>query len=187
MKKMIKSLVGVFCALFLVTSMALAANTVTNAPTSLFNAGEIGLTLGSGYNVGTAGNVKGSTVFTEPYALNFNAGAFYFPWRNLGFEASVPFYSTKGVSVQEVEVGSVLRLPLSKTTPILKNIAPYVGVGGIYNWQTAQDWAYVGKVGTEFRLNSKWGVFVEGQYRNFELKNFEQGNVSLNGGVRFVF
>ena len=200
MKKFTKMIVGVFCALLLVTSAYSADTAVkasTNTPvavqtvsvpaTSLFNAGEFGLSIGSGYNMGAAGNVSGDTSFTEPYTLNFNAGAFYFPWRNLGVEANVPFYQSQGVSVSEVQAGLLLRLPLAKETPLFKNVAPYVGLGGVYNWQTEQDWAYIGKIGTEIRLNKKWGVFVEGQYRNYELQNWDKGGVSIVGGLKLVF
>jgi len=204
MKKLTKY-VGVVSALIIATS-TYAANTnttvtvSTNAPvvvtsvatnavtlTSLFNAGEFGVSLGSGYTVGAAGAVKPSTAFTQPYTLNFNAGAFYFPWRNLGFEANIPFYQSKGVSVEEVQAGVLLRLPLSKSIVLLKNIAPYIGVSGVYNWKTAQDWAYIGKVGTEVRLNKKWGIFVESQYRENELVNLNKGIVSVGGGLKLVF
>ncbi len=155
---------------------AFAADTNSS---SLFNAGELGLSLGTGYVVDT------SAAFKDPYAVNLQAGAFWFPWRNFGIEAEVPFFSTKGVSVQEVQAGLVARLPLSKSTPVLKNIAPYLGVGGVYNWQTDQDWAYVGKAGVEVRLNKKWGLFGEAQYRD---KDFEfDGQTSVVGGLRFVF
>lgn len=199
MKKFTKMIVGVFAALLLATS-AFAADTAvkaTNAPvavetvkapsTSLFNAGEFGLSLSSGYDVGAANTVNGKTLFSQPYSFNLSAGAFYFPWRNVGFEANVPFYQTKGVSVDEVQAGLLFRLPLSKETPILKNLAPYVGVSGVYNWHDVQDWAYIGKVGVEARLNKKWGIFAEGQYRNYEFQNWGQGSVSVQGGLRLVF
>lgn len=171
-----KKLIALFACAFALTVSAFAADTNS---TSLFNAGELGLSLGTGYTVDRA------AAFQDPYAVNLQAGAFWFPWRNFGIEADVPFFSTKGVSVQEVQAGLVARLPLSKTTPVLKNLAPYVGIGGVYNWQTDQDWAYVGKVGIEARLNKKWGVFAEGQYRD---KDFQlDGQTSLVGGLRFVF
>lgn len=158
-------------------SAAFAADT---KPESLFNAGELGLSLGTGYTVDVA------NAFKDPYAVNLQAGAFWFPWRNFGVEASVPFFSTKGVSVQEVQAGVVVRLPLAKTVPVLRNISPYVGVGGVYNWETDESWAYVGKVGTEVRLNKKWGVFAEGQYRNVNF-DWADGQTSVVGGLRFVF
>jgi opacity protein-like surface antigen len=173
MKKLIVLLTCM--AAFAVTAIAADTNS-----TSLFNAGEVGLSLGSGYTVDRA------DAFKDPYAMNLQAGAFWFPWRNLGIEADVPFYSTKGLSVQEVQAGVVFRLPLSKTTPVLKNIAPYLGVGGVYNWETAENWAYVGKVGAEFRFNKKWGVFAEGQYRNVDF-DWNAGQTSVVGGLKFVF
>lgn len=195
MKNITKWIVGAICALALVTSTFAASNTVATVKSvqtsqsagSLFNAGEFGLSLGSAYELGAAGNINGATAFNQAYTLNFNAGAFWFPTRNIGFEANVPFYQSKGVSVDEVQAGLVLRVPLAKETPLFRNVAPYVGVGGVYNWDTEQNWAYIGKVGAEFRVNKKWGVFVESQYRNYELQNFDKGSVSLVGGLKLVF
>lgn len=152
----------------------------------LFNSKELSLSIGSSYVVDyQASSVK--SAFSAPYDLNFTAGASYFVTRNLGVEAAVPFYQSKGVSVSEAQAGLVFRLPLAKTTPLLKNVAPYVGVGGVYNWQndSSEKWAYIGKAGAEYRLNSKWGVFVEGQYRN---KDFDWGNgaTTIAGGLRLV-
>lgn len=193
---------GIFCAIALVfATSAFAADTVKAGTTvqttaveskSLFNAGEFGLSLATGYDLGSADAVVATggnptQLFGEPYTFNLNAGVFYFPWRNLGFEANVPFYQTKGVSVDEVSAGLLFRLPLAKETPILRNISPYVGASAVYNWQDEQDWAYIGKAGVEFRTNKKWGVFVEAQYRNYEFQNWGQGAVSLNGGLKFVF
>jgi hypothetical protein len=212
MKKLNKLVVGVFCALLLVTSAFAADNNVrvVTAPSlSLFNAGEVGFSLGSSYTVDRGGatvtpapvvnndgcRYEGATVvkhgtissyFHEPYTLNVNGGVFYFPYRNLGLEANVPFYQSKGVSVDEVQAGVVLRLPLAKTTPVFRNLSPYVGVGGVYNWQSSQRLAYVGKAGLEVRLNKKWGVFGEAQYRNADF-TVNHGQTSLNGGLRFVF
>ncbi len=152
----------------------------------MFNAKEFGLAFGTGYSLGQANQISGKTAFNAPYSLNFNAGAFYFPYRNLGVEANVPFYQTKGVSLSEVQAGLVLRLPLAKTVPVFRNFAPYVGVGGVYNWNSAKDFAYTAKVGGEVRLNKNWGVFIESQYRNTDF-NFGQGQTTLNGGLHLVF
>jgi len=190
MNKITKLLAGGLCALALTTIAASAATvnltTPTVTPTSFYNAKEFGLTVGSGYTLGGADTI-GAATFQQPYSFNLNAGAFYFPWRNLGFEASVPFYQTKGVSVSEVQAGLLFRLPLAKETAILKDLSPYVGAGGVYNWNSAQEWAYIGKVGLEFRINKKWGTFVEGQYRNSEFKNWGSGQCSLVGGLHLVF
>jgi len=198
MKKFTKMIVGVFCALALATSAfaadkvvsgtsGVAVESVAAQSTSLFNAGEVGLSLSTGYDVGAANTINGETLFGEPYTFNLTAGAFWFPFRNVGVEANVPFYQTKGVSVDEVQAGLLFRLPLSEDKAILKNVAPYVGLGGVYNWNDAQDWAYIAKVGTEVRLNKKWGIFAEGQYRNHEFQNWGNGAVSVQGGLRLVF
>lgn len=195
MKKYTKLFAGVLCAVALtIATSAFAANTVkagavaqTTAvqSTSLFNAGEYGLSLGTGYALDRA------NLFQSPYSLNATAGAFWYPFRNIGVEVNVPFYQSKGVSVDEVQAGLTLRLPLSKTVPIFRNVAPYVGLDSVYNWQDTTRWAYIAKVGAEFRVNPGWGVFVEGQYRNNQFRNFttslDKGQTSLQGGLRFVF
>lgn len=182
MKKYTKWLVSALCALTLVTT-AFAADTAspTAKPESIFNSGEFGLTLGTGYTLDK------SALFKQDYTLNLNAGAFYFPFRYAGVEVNVPFYQTKGVAVDEVQFGTLFRLPLAKTTPLFRNLSPYIGIGGVYNWQLAQDWAYIGKAGLEFRINKKWGVFAEYQYRNYELKSWDRGQNSLAGGLKLVF
>lgn len=172
MKKLITMIV---CAVALVTT-AVCADT-----NSLFNAREFGVALSSGYVLDTA------APFKQAYGLNANASVSWFQYRNFGVEATVPFYSTKGVSASEVEVGVLARLPLAKTVPVFRNIAPYVGIGGVYNWETDSKWAYIAKAGVEFRLNSKWGVFVEDQFRNDTLKTYDHGQNTLVSGVKLVF
>lgn len=148
---------------------------------SLFNAKEVSVNLGTGYVVDT------SAAFQQEYTFNLAAGTTYFLTKNLGVEAWVPFYTSKGVSVQEVQAGALLRVPLGGADSFFGHFAPYVGVGGVYNWETEEDWAYVAKVGSELRLNKKWGLFVEGQYRNVEFDNWGDGQVNVFGGVKLVF
>lgn len=193
MKKTFKYLVSALCAVMVLATTVMAADpapTATNGPVvvqtvqasdSFFNAKEFGLSLSTGYALDRA------NLFKDAYSVNLEAGAFYFPFRYFGAEVNVPFYSTKGVAVQEVQWGLLARLPLSKSVPVLKSIAPYVGVGGVYNWDTAQDWAYIAKAGVDVRFNSKWGIFVEGQYRNYEVSNWGQGQTSLQSGIKFAF
>ena len=195
MRKYTKMIAGVLFAFAIAfATSAFAADTVkagavaqTSAvqSTSLFNAGEVGVSLSTGYVLDRA------NLFKAPYSLNATAGAFWFPLRNLGVEANVPFYQSTGVSVDEVQAGLVLRLPLAKTTPLFRNVAPYVGFEGVYNWQDAVNWAYIAKAGVDVRLNAKWGLFVEGQYRNNELRNvtttLDQGQTSVQGGLKLVF
>lgn len=167
-------------------SAAVAAAPATDDG-SLFNAKELSLSLGSSYVVDYhAKNVQ--SAFATPYDFNLEAGVAYFPWRNIGIEAWVPFYQTKGVSVSEVQAGLLFRLPLAKTTPFFKDIAPYVGLGGAYNWEndSGANWAYIAKVGAEWRFNKKWGLFAEGQYRNQDF-DWGKGATTIAGGLRLVF
>lgn len=168
-------------ALCLLTVSAVAQT--TNG--GLFNANELSVGLGTSYVADYhATSVKNA--FSTPYNFNLEAGASYFVTRNLGLEAWVPFYATKGASVSEVQAGAVLRLPLSRTVPLFKNVAPYVGLGGAYAWNADAKWAYIAKAGVEFRLNKKWGVFAEGQYRNADLR-LNNGATTAAGGIRLVF
>lgn len=153
-------LVGLVCAGFAGTN-------------SLYNAKEFGLSLATGYGV------KPSAPFQDPYSFNLSAGVHYFPTKVLGFEASVPFYQTKGASVEEVQAGVLVRLPVGF-------VSPYVGLGGVHNWNSEQDWAYVAKAGLEIRTNKKWGVFAEVNYRETDV-DFDNGDVSVRGGLKFNF
>ena len=176
MKKLILTSV-LLCGLLSTAVFAADTNTVSGG---LFNAKEFSLSLGSGYAVDTA------AAFKQPYTVNAQAGAQFFLTRSFGVEAAVPFYASKGVSVSEVQADLVLRLPLSRTAPLFKNIAPYVGAGGVYNWDTAENWAYIGKAGVEFRVNKHWGVFGEWLYRN-NSTTWSAGQNSVGGGLRLVF
>lgn len=178
MRNYTKLIAGVFCALAL--TFATVASAATNEQASLFNKGETGLSLSTGYTVDP------SAAFQSEYAFNLTAGLYHYVTRNIGVEVNVPFYSTKGAAVTEVQAGLLARLPLTSNVPLFKNFAPYVGLGGVYNWNTAQDWAYVAKAGVELRLNPKWGVFAEYQYRNSDF-TWDAGEQRLQGGLKFTF
>jgi opacity protein-like surface antigen len=165
--------------------LAVSAVAATNQSGSLFNAKELQLNLGTSYVVDYQASSVGEA-FASPYDFNLSVGAAYYPWRNLGLEAWVPFYQTKGLAFSEVQAGLVFRLPLAKEVAVFKNIAPYVGLGGAYNWEQDQEWTYIAKVGAEWRFNKKWGLFAEGQYRN---QDFDWGNgaTTIAGGLKLVF
>lgn len=178
MRNYTKLIAGVFCALAL--TFATVASAATNEQASLFNAGETGLSLSTGYTLDPAAS------FQSEYAFNLTAGVYHYVTRNIGVEVNVPFYSTKGVSVSEVQAGLLARLPLTSNVPLFKNFAPYVGLGVVYNWNTVEDWAYVAKAGVEWRANKKWGVFAEYQYRNVDF-DWGKGEARLQGGLKFNF
>jgi outer membrane protein W len=180
-----------------VMALVLATSAVASDTNSLFKANEFSLTASSGYIVDTA------KAFDADYTANLSVGAGYFLTKNFGIDASVPLYQTDGVSVNEVQASLVARLPLQ--TPIVQ-IAPYIGFGAIYSWDantdeysyrvrrktvTAQyddqEWAYVARLGIEGRINSKWGVFAEGQYRNADFESWQDGSVKVIAGLRLVF
>jgi opacity protein-like surface antigen len=177
MRNYSKWIAGVFCALTILSTTAFAA---TNEQASLFNAGETGLTLSTGYTVDP------SAAFQSEYSFNLTAGLYHYLTRNIGVEVNVPFYSTKGASVTEVQAGLLARLPLSSNVPLFRNFAPYIGLGGVYNWNTVQDWAYVAKAGVEVRLNKNWGIFTEYQFRNSDF-NWSKGEQRVAGGLKFTF
>jgi hypothetical protein len=142
---------------------------------SFFNANEFGISLNTGYVL------EPGSAFQQDYVFNLGAGIFYYPCRYVGLEANVPFY-TEGVSVSEVQAGLLGRVPIGP-------IAPYLGASAVYAWDAPEEWAYIAKVGLEFRFNKKIGIFAEGQYRNNEFDDFDwdHGSVSLVGGLRLVF
>jgi opacity protein-like surface antigen len=157
----------------LLMACGLAFSSVAQEKVSLFNAKELGLSLGTGYVVDP------SAAFQQDYSFNLSAGAHYFLNKYIGIEANVPFYSTKGISVTEVQAGLVARLPIGR-------VAPYVGVSTVYNWNSETELAYIARAGLEFRFNPKVGVFAEGQYRNDDF-NWNKGSTSVVGGIRFNF
>ena len=146
-----------------------------DSPDGFFNANEFGVSLNTGYVL------EPGSAFQQDYVFNLGAGIFYFPCRYFGLEANVPFY-TEGVSVSEVQGGVLGRIPIGP-------IAPYIGASAVYAWDAPEEWAYIAKVGLEFRFNKKVGIFAEGQYRNNEFDDFDwdHGSVSLVGGLRLVF
>ena len=152
---------------------------------SLFAAKELSLSLGTGY-VADYNVTSVKDAFADEYEFNLTAGAQYFVTRHFGIEAALPFYQTKGVSVSEVSFGGVARLPLPTKVVVLRNLAPYVGLGAVYGWQAEEHWTYVAKLGLEWRFNPKWGFFAEGQYRNVDFK-FDNGATTAYGGLRLVF
>jgi hypothetical protein len=182
MNKYVKWIVSTACALTLTTAVFAAdtAPVVKEVNPSLFNAGEVGLNLSTGYVV------DWSEPFSKDYTFNLSAGAFWFPWRNVGFEANVPFYQSTGVSISEVNAGLLFRVPLAKEMAVFKCFAPYVGVGGAYDWNANSEWAYVGKAGLEFRTNKKWGIFAECQFRNDSFSEWNTGETSFQGGLRLA-
>lgn len=176
MKKLI-TLIALVAGLVAYRSSAADTNTAT-ATTSVFNGNELSLSLDTAYVVDTtASNVKGA--FSHPYELNLKAGAAYFFTRNLGVEANVPFYNTKdSFTVEEVQAGALFRVPVSR-------FAPYVGLGGVYNWRSTDNWAYIAKAGLEVRLINRVGVFTEANYRN-DTFQLQKGATTVAGGLRIV-
>ena len=156
----------------LVFSIILGVMGATNEP-SLYNAKELSATVSTGYVL------DGQDVFGADYTANVSAGVAYFPTKILGLEANVPFYKSQGISINEVQAGLLVRVPV-------KRFAPYVGIGGAYNWNEVVDVSYIAKGGVEYRFNAGWGVFTEYQYRN-NSATWENGSSSLHGGLRLVF
>lgn len=169
MKKLFLAILITACALLTAT-----AQDNTNSG-QLFNGNELSLSLSSGYSVDNG--------FQDDYTFNFSVGSQYFVTKNLGVEAVLPFYDD-GVTVREVSFGALGRVSL------VRNVATYIGAGACYDWQTKDDnWDYYLKAGLEGRLNSKWGAFLEYQYRVDDVNNqsWNDGNQRVVAGLRLVF
>jgi len=200
MKKMLIALVAFVCCS--------VASVKAAEVEPLFRAGEVGLTLSGGgllnpsdVETVTPGvsydcyqseesldDSNNSTVTRKNghKTVNFTVGAFWFPLKRLGFELNVPVYQNDGVSVEEIQAGLLVRCPLSDTTPVLRRVAPYVGLGGAYNWRDDERWSYIGKGGVEVRLNKNVAVFTEFQYRNNDA-HLDNGSKTVQGGLKVVF
>lgn len=147
---------------------------------SFYSGNELSLSLGSGYTV------DHSAAFKQPYAVNLDGGVQYFFTKNIGVDATVPFYSSKGTSVSDAKAGIVFRVPVWR-------FAPYIGLGADYNWANDKftdakraDFSYVGKAGLEFRFNPYVGVFGEDVYQNNTVDVLKgSGQNTVHGGLRF--
>jgi len=172
-----------------------------NNTNSLFNAGEVGISLDGGYILndypdtksttyttekkGKKTVVKASTVTTDndDYDILARVGVFYFPVKNFGASVFVPIYTTDdGLEVNTVDVALIARIAL------LDAFAPYCKVGTSYQWQN-EEYDYFGAVGVEYRLSMNWGVYSEVNYqvKDFDTNNSENGQTTLRLGVSYVF
>jgi hypothetical protein len=134
--------------------------------TSLFNKNELSLTLGS------------SVELKNDYDVNFAAGLSYFITRNIGIEASVPFYNTGGTTFERVNFG------LNFRAPIARFFAPFVHGGSSWDFKNDEFDYYVG-LGNEFKLNKKWSVLVLTDYK---FKKFDNEGAWQPGvGLRLTF
>lgn len=201
-----KLLIALVACLSVFSVVNVKAAPVTAAP-SLFNAGEVGLTLSSGVSVNPKDAVQTVTVpveserfskYCEPQTetrllrhdghrvVNFTVGGFWFPTKLVGVEANLPVFKEEGLSVEEVQLGLLGRLPLFPTCPVLKHVAPYAGLGTVLNWKEGNTWSYVAKGGLSVRVTRHIEAFGEYQYRNVDFK-WSQGARVVQGGLRFPF
>jgi hypothetical protein len=169
-----KKLYAILLALILCVTAGFAGGT------NHFNGKELSISLGTGYALdGGFSDVKN---FAQKYDLNLNAGASYFVTRYLGIEAEVPFYQTKGVSVDRVSAGPVLRLPL------FDRVAPFIQPNVTYNWHDNK-FSYGAAFGLEERLWKGWGLQ---QFANYGVSSFsadalKHGNWSLGAKLTLQF
>jgi len=208
MKKLLIAIV-VCLSVFSVVNVKAADVTRPVAP-SLFNAGEVGLTLSSGVSVNPKDSVRtvpGPVVddFIERKycpsentpeqvvrskghrTVNFTVGGFWFPTKLVGVEANLPIFNEEnGVHVDEVQAGLLLRLPLFEKCPVLRHVAPYAGLGTVLNWQEGNTWSYVAKGGLSVRVVKHVELFGEYQYRNVDF-HWSQGSRVVQAGLKFPF
>lgn len=156
--------------LFLTTiaALTLVASTVLGAEqTGLYTANEFSAALSSAVQLG------------HSYDANLSGNVQYFITKNIGLDATLPFYQTSGISVDHVAFGGVFRLPISI-------FAPYAGAGAVYNWQDS-NWGGYAKAGVELRVRKYWGIFGQAEYDFSDVNSsFTKGTWLVGGGVRLV-
>lgn len=168
---MIKYTLSLLTALGL---LCVSASGQTTAPVSLYNANELSIGLGTGYQV------QGG--FSDNYTFNLTAQASYYPFKYLGIATELPFYTGDGVSVREVGLSLIGRVP------VYKGLAFQTSLGSYYAWE-AKEFNYFVEPALQYRFNPKWGVTVGGQYRIADFKDFsyDQGQWSLRTFVTLNF
>jgi len=205
MKKLLIALIACL-SVFSVVNVKAAPSPVVP---SLFNAGEVGLTLSSGCLVNPPDSVRTVEVPNEversykychpqnetrtlrsegDRTVNLTVGAFWFPTKLVGLEANVPIYKSTDdrLQVDEVHAGLLLRAPLFEKCPVLRHVAPYGGLGTVLNWQEGNTWSYVAKAGLEVQVVKHVRAFGEFQYRNVDF-HWSQGSRAVQAGLRFPF
>ena len=171
---MMKKLYATLLALILCLTAGFAGGT------NHFNGNELSLSLGTGYTLqGGFADVKN---FADKYDFNLNAGAQYFITKYLGVEGEVPFYQSKGVSVDRVTAGPVLRLP------IFDRVAPFVQPNVTYNW-VDNKFSYGASAGIEERFFKGWGLqeFASYGVKDFNSDSLKHGLWSLGAKLTIQF
>jgi hypothetical protein len=111
--------------------------------------------------------------------LGLGLGGTYFFSRHFGIEAEGYSENTHHSFVDNLSGSLIGRLPIESV-----HLAPYLLVGGGYQFDPIEQWFGHGGIGLEWRFNAKWGVFTDARYVITEdSANFGLGRV----GVRLVF
>jgi outer membrane protein W len=117
--------------------------------------------------------------FSTDGRLGLGLGGTYFFARHFGIEAEAYTENTHHSFVDNVSGSFLARLPIESV-----HLAPYLLIGGGYQFDPIEQWFAHGGVGLEFRFNSKWGIFTDARYVITEdSANFGLGRL----GVRLVF
>jgi hypothetical protein len=133
---------------------------------SYYNSGEWGVGLGTAYSL--EGGFS-----AENYDFNLAVQASWFPFKNLGLTAELPFYTASGVVLREVGLSLVGRAPL------YKGLGFQTSVGSYYDWNS-KDFNYAIEPALTFRFNPKWQVSLGGQYLINDFRNFKYSNGNWN-------
>lgn len=137
-------------------------------------------------SVGISTSYRFSSSLRDLSKYNVNAAAevAYFPSKYIGVEASLPFYNSTGVTIQDINADIVIRYPINIASHLA--FAPYIGGGADYNWIN-NDISPLAKAGISLRFNQGWEIFGEYDYQLVSFSQYEGGESSVKAGLRLNF
>lgn len=152
----------------LITSLLLAVSSLTTfagGTNSLFDSRELSLSLSSGYKFAGNNNINASV----------GAQYMYFSW--LGGDVTVPLYQDKGISVNSVSFGPVVRIGITD------RLAVVARGGASYVW-SSDSWTGYTSIGPEFKITRGIGLFINGNYSYPNFNDFQKGSFGATAGIR---
>ena len=145
-----------------------------------YKASELSLDLFGTGSIGqsTINNLSGDRV-EEDVRLGLGAGLNYFFTRHIGLGGEAYSENAGHSFIDSASLNLIGRLPLGTS-----GVAPYLFVGGGYQFDEIERWLLNLGGGFEFRFQKNWGLFIDARYVfTDETKNYGLGRA----GVRLSF